>query len=339
MDELSKIIRVLKKLDPKAPHDTVLVLDATTGQNAHSQVEIFKQMVDLYRPDRHQARRHRQGRGGRGAGPARSACRSTRRRRRDDRRPAPVRGRGLRAGAARPRGGARAPEPSSLAGRRRCRATWSRRSWVRVVLVVAIGFVAWAYGRSNARRSRRLRAARQVRPGRRARRRRRRADLGHQGRPGAGPVARPGDLPGRGDASACATAIELPADSSAAIVSASLLGGKYLSLVPGGDDEMLKDGERDHADPVLGQPRGPDRPVHLQQRQRRRRRRRGRRCSDRAAAPTCRRRSGGPAAVRLPPLPAVALAAPVAAAPARAEGPSLPHAVVGCRASTRSPRA
>jgi fused signal recognition particle receptor len=47
MDELRKIIRVLKKLDPEAPHDTVLVLDATTGQNAHNQVEIFKDMVDV----------------------------------------------------------------------------------------------------------------------------------------------------------------------------------------------------------------------------------------------------------------------------------------------------
>jgi len=47
MDELRKIIRVLKKLDEKAPHDVVLVLDATTGQNAHSQVDVFKQMVDL----------------------------------------------------------------------------------------------------------------------------------------------------------------------------------------------------------------------------------------------------------------------------------------------------
>jgi fused signal recognition particle receptor len=47
MDELRKIIRVIKKIDPEAPHDTVLVLDATTGQNAHSQVEIFKGMVDV----------------------------------------------------------------------------------------------------------------------------------------------------------------------------------------------------------------------------------------------------------------------------------------------------
>jgi fused signal recognition particle receptor len=47
MDELRKIVRALKKLDPEAPHDTVLVLDATTGQNAHNQVEIFKGMVDV----------------------------------------------------------------------------------------------------------------------------------------------------------------------------------------------------------------------------------------------------------------------------------------------------
>jgi fused signal recognition particle receptor len=45
MDELKKIVRVLKKLDPAAPHDTILVLDATTGQNAHRQIEIFKEMV------------------------------------------------------------------------------------------------------------------------------------------------------------------------------------------------------------------------------------------------------------------------------------------------------
>ena len=47
MDELRKIVRVIKKVDPEAPHDVVLVLDATTGQNAHNQVEVFKDMVDL----------------------------------------------------------------------------------------------------------------------------------------------------------------------------------------------------------------------------------------------------------------------------------------------------
>jgi fused signal recognition particle receptor len=42
MDELEKIIRVLKKQDPTAPHTVLLTLDATTGQNALNQVEIFK---------------------------------------------------------------------------------------------------------------------------------------------------------------------------------------------------------------------------------------------------------------------------------------------------------
>lgn len=42
MDELEKVLRVLRKLDPGAPHDVLLVLDATTGQNALSQVEVFR---------------------------------------------------------------------------------------------------------------------------------------------------------------------------------------------------------------------------------------------------------------------------------------------------------
>lgn len=47
MGEIAKINRVIKKLDPEAPHAALLVLDATTGQNAHSQVEIFSQMVGI----------------------------------------------------------------------------------------------------------------------------------------------------------------------------------------------------------------------------------------------------------------------------------------------------
>ncbi len=47
MEELAKIIRVLKKKDEDVPHSTVLVLDSTTGQNAYSQVETFKNMVDV----------------------------------------------------------------------------------------------------------------------------------------------------------------------------------------------------------------------------------------------------------------------------------------------------
>jgi len=47
MEELQKIIRVLKKQNTDIPHATLLVLDATTGQNAFSQVGIFKEMVDV----------------------------------------------------------------------------------------------------------------------------------------------------------------------------------------------------------------------------------------------------------------------------------------------------
>ncbi|NQV47624.1 MAG: signal recognition particle-docking protein FtsY [Rhodospirillaceae bacterium] len=47
MAELQKIIRVIRKIDDTAPHDCILVLDATVGQNAHSQVETFRHMVDV----------------------------------------------------------------------------------------------------------------------------------------------------------------------------------------------------------------------------------------------------------------------------------------------------
>ncbi len=47
MAELEKIIRVLKKRNEAVPHAVLLVLDATTGQNAFSQVETFKKMVDV----------------------------------------------------------------------------------------------------------------------------------------------------------------------------------------------------------------------------------------------------------------------------------------------------
>ncbi len=45
MDELAKIIRVLRKQDATAPHSVLLVLDATTGQNAITQVDVFREMV------------------------------------------------------------------------------------------------------------------------------------------------------------------------------------------------------------------------------------------------------------------------------------------------------
>ena len=47
MEELAKIVRVIRKKDPSAPHNTLLVLDATTGQNALSQVEIFRKLADV----------------------------------------------------------------------------------------------------------------------------------------------------------------------------------------------------------------------------------------------------------------------------------------------------
>jgi fused signal recognition particle receptor len=47
MEELKKIQRVLGKIDETAPHSTLLILDGTTGQNAHSQVQTFKEIIGL----------------------------------------------------------------------------------------------------------------------------------------------------------------------------------------------------------------------------------------------------------------------------------------------------
>ena len=47
MDELTKIRRVLGRINPEAPHDVVLVLDATTGQNGLNQIEVFKEMAGV----------------------------------------------------------------------------------------------------------------------------------------------------------------------------------------------------------------------------------------------------------------------------------------------------
>ena len=47
MEELAKIVRVIRKKDPEAPHNTLLVLDATTGQNAVLQVETFQRLADV----------------------------------------------------------------------------------------------------------------------------------------------------------------------------------------------------------------------------------------------------------------------------------------------------
>jgi fused signal recognition particle receptor len=47
MEELTKIVRVIQKKDPSAPHNTLLVLDATTGQNALNQVDAFQKLADV----------------------------------------------------------------------------------------------------------------------------------------------------------------------------------------------------------------------------------------------------------------------------------------------------
>ena len=47
MEELKKIVRVLKKIDPEVPHEVLLVLDASTGQNAVSQTKIFKEAAEV----------------------------------------------------------------------------------------------------------------------------------------------------------------------------------------------------------------------------------------------------------------------------------------------------
>ncbi len=47
MAELEKIVRVIGRLDPDAPHEVLLVLDATTGQNAHAQVETFRDLINV----------------------------------------------------------------------------------------------------------------------------------------------------------------------------------------------------------------------------------------------------------------------------------------------------
>jgi fused signal recognition particle receptor len=93
MAELEKIVRVLGKLDPEAPHTVLQTLDATTGQNALNQVEIFRNIagVDHDQARRYRARRHSR----RHLGQAQAAG-VFYRRRRGCRRPGTVRGRRFR---------------------------------------------------------------------------------------------------------------------------------------------------------------------------------------------------------------------------------------------------
>jgi phospholipid/cholesterol/gamma-HCH transport system substrate-binding protein len=111
-----------------------------------------------------------------------------------------------------------------------------------VVLIVAIGFGAWAYGRSNLGDSSgyELRAQFDRADG---------LDVGADVRISGIKVGRVlaqslDQETYRAEVTfSVRNGIELPADSSAAIMSASLLGGKFLAIVPGGDDKMLKNGE------------------------------------------------------------------------------------------------
>jgi phospholipid/cholesterol/gamma-HCH transport system substrate-binding protein len=111
-----------------------------------------------------------------------------------------------------------------------------------VVLVVAVGFLVWAYGRSDAGDpgGYALRAKFERVDG---------LDVGGDVRISGIKV---GQVLGQRldpvsfraeDTFSVRQGIELPADSSAAVVSSGLLGGKYLALVPGGDDRALKDGD------------------------------------------------------------------------------------------------
>ena len=62
MEEIAKVRRVIQKIDPTGPHETLLVLDANIGQNALQQVKAFDKAIEGHRPDPDQARRHGQGR-------------------------------------------------------------------------------------------------------------------------------------------------------------------------------------------------------------------------------------------------------------------------------------
>ena len=101
MEELKKVRRVIGKLDAEAPHEVLLVLDASTGQNAISQAKHFNQTRRADRPRADQARRHRQGRGDLRDGQAIRHPDPFHRRRRRYRRPAHLRSRAVRQGAVR----------------------------------------------------------------------------------------------------------------------------------------------------------------------------------------------------------------------------------------------
>ena len=91
MRELEKVRNVLQRKIPGAPHEVLLVLDATNGQNAIRQAEVFTKSIGCTGVDPHQARRHRQGGRRRRRPPDDQPPRQVHRRRRGDRRPPAVR--------------------------------------------------------------------------------------------------------------------------------------------------------------------------------------------------------------------------------------------------------
>ena len=58
MEEYKKIAKVAKKIDPDAPHDVILVLDATSGQNVINQVEEFNKIIPVTGLDNDKTRRN-----------------------------------------------------------------------------------------------------------------------------------------------------------------------------------------------------------------------------------------------------------------------------------------
>ena len=171
MDELAKIRRVLGRLNPAAPHDVVLVLDATTGQNALSQIEVFREVAGVtglvmtkldgtarggvlvaaaeqIRPaDPRHRRRRRHGR----PAPVRSRPRSRARHRRHqgaqrdrDRPHKPRRPGRRRAAADRPRAAARLlPRPtSSRRSRTRCKIFYATGAFMVAMFVAMICLAA-----------------------------------------------------------------------------------------------------------------------------------------------------------------------------------------------------
>ena len=101
MEELAKVRRVIAKQIPEAPHETLISIDATTGQNGLRQAKVFSEAVDGRRRRPDQARRHRQGRHRPGDRRRPRDPGEADRRRRDARGPAPLRPRRVRRGAAR----------------------------------------------------------------------------------------------------------------------------------------------------------------------------------------------------------------------------------------------